>query len=440
MLACRPAAGDDDADARGGQVHAFVQDLRGDERVVDAGAEVLEDAGALGDLRLVGDDRQQEPARQGVRSAVALGEEQRAVAPVPVQQLLDVGELGRRRERDLLVALVGGHGAPPLRALRRAHDELRPPVGARHPDALAHDERPVHRARLVVGAALVVGQLHENALDVVVGEIVAGEVAHPLAVDDGSDQRFEVGVAAVEALRGCGQAHPVRREAALGRQRVGGAGQVMALVEHGETEAGPEVLHVEEGGVVGRDGDGLDAMVAAAEDADLHPEPLAQQPVPLPDQVEGRRHDDGVAAHRVHGQQRHLGLAGPRRQDDDPAPLRGPPRLDRLGLEGSRLAAHPQPPVENAVAPGLVLVRDPAAHKRPHHRRIGGGRGAEPPGPRVPPAGVGQPRLGGPVEPADVQRAGGEAKADSHLEWRGVAPPPIIIRGAAARRGRARRR
>ena len=236
-------------------------------------------------------------------------------------------------------------------------------------------------------------------------------------------------MAAVQALGGRGQAEPIGREAALGRQRVGGAGQVMALVEHGEAEARAEVLHVEEGGVVGRDGDGLDAMVAAAEDADLPPEPLAQQPVPLPHEVEGGRHDDGVAAHRVHGQQRHLGLAGPRRQDDDPAPLRGPPRLDRLGLERSRLAAHPEAPVENAVAPGLVLVRDTAAQQRPHHRRIGGGRRAEPPGPRVPPAGVGQPRPGGPVEPADVERAGGETKADSHLEWRGAA---LIIRGAAA--------
>ena len=62
---------------------------------------------------------------------------------------------------------------------------------------------------------------------------------------------------------------------------------MMTFVEHREAEAGAEVLHVKKGGVVGRDGDRLHEMVAAAEDADLQPKALAQQPVPLRDQIEG---------------------------------------------------------------------------------------------------------------------------------------------------------
>ena len=177
-------------------------------------------------------------------------------------------------------------------------------------------------------------------------------------------------------------------------------------------------------------------MVAAAEDADLPSEALAQQPVPLPHEVERRGDDDGVAAHRVDGEQRHLGLAGAGRQDDDAAPLRRAPRLDRLGLERPGLAAHLQAAVELAVAPRLVLVGDAAADEGPHHRRVRGGRRPEPPGPRVPPAGVGRRRARRPVEAADVERAGGEAEADGRVARRlghGVAADHT--RGSTAGRG-----
>ena len=412
MLAHGPAARDHDADVGGGHVHPFVQDPGRDERVAGAGREVLQDPDALGDPGLVGDDRRQKAAGQRVGGVVALGEQQRAVAPVPVQQRLHVGQLGGRRERELLLALVRGQCPPAFDALRRADDELRPAVRVRHADALADHELAVDAARLVVRPAFVPGQLHENPLDGVLGQIPAGEVARVPAADDRSHQRLEVRVAAVDALRGRAQPQPVRRQAVLGGQRVGGARQMVALVEHRQAEARAEVLHVDEGGVVGRDGDRLDQMVAAADDADRAPKPVAQQTMPLRDQIQGRRHDERVAPHRVDGQQRDLGLAGARRQHDHAAPLRGAPGVQRLRLERARLPAHLQAAVQRPVPPRFVLVRDPAPHERPHHRRVGGGGRAEPARARVPAAGVRQPgalRLG---ETADVQRAGDEAQGN----------------------------
>ena len=54
-----------------------------------------------------------------------------------------------------------------------------------------------------------------------------------------------------------------------GRLAVGRAGQVVALVEDDQAEPVAEPLHVHVGRVVGRDGQRLDVVVAAAEQADL---------------------------------------------------------------------------------------------------------------------------------------------------------------------------
>ena len=221
-------------------------------------------------------------------------------------------------------------------------------------------------------------------------------------------------MASIDAFGGRGQSEPIRREAVLGGKRIDVAGQMMALVEHHQAEARAEVLHVEEGGVVRRDGDRLDEIVAAADDADLTPKPVAEKPVPLRDEIEGRGDDERLATHGVDGQQRHLGLSGAGGQDDEAATLRGAPRLQRLGLEGTRFPAHPQAAVERAILPRLVLIRDPVLNERADHRRIRRRGRAEPPGASVPPAGIRQRRVRILDEPADIQRAGDEAKADGH--------------------------
>ena len=63
--------------------------------------------------------------------------------------------------------------------------------------------------------------------------------------------------------------------AQVGGQAVGRAGQVVALVEDDEAEPVAQPLHVQVGRVVGRHGERLDVVVAAAEQADLDAEAQA---------------------------------------------------------------------------------------------------------------------------------------------------------------------
>ena len=219
-------------------------------------------------------------------------------------------------------------------------------------------------------------------------------------------------MAAVDAFRRRGQPEAIRCQAVLGGERVGCARQVMTLVEHHHAETRAEVLHVREGGVVGRHGDRLDPVVAAADDADVAPQAVGQQPVPLRDQIEGGRDHERVPPHLVEGQQCDLGLPGPRGQDDHAAALRGPPRLQRLRLEGARFAAHLQPLVEHAVLPRPVLAGDPLPNEFPHHPRIGDGGCAKPPRAGVPAAGVRQRRALFLGQSADVQGTGDEVQAN----------------------------
>ena len=198
----------------------------------------------------------------------------------------------------------------------------------------------------------------------------------------------------------------------LGGERVGGARQVVAFVEHHEAETRAEVLHVDEGGVVGGDRDGLHAMLAAAEHADRAPQPLAQQPMPLRDEIEGGRHDERVAPHGIQRQQRHFGLPGPGRQHHHAPRPRRPPGVHGLRLKRARIPTHLQAGVQNAVLPRLVLVGDPALHQRANHRGIGDGRRTEPPGAGIPAAGVRQRSAALLRESADVQRAGDEAQGN----------------------------
>ena len=126
----------------------------------------------------------------------------------------------------------------------------------------------VDRALGVVLGALVGRELDDDALGLVLGEVVARELDDVLAVDDGADERAELGVAAVGALGRRREPEAKRREARARGQRVGRAGQVMALVEDDEPEARAEVLHVQVRRVVGGDGERLHVVLAAADEAD----------------------------------------------------------------------------------------------------------------------------------------------------------------------------
>ena len=187
---------------------------------------------------------------------------------------------------------------------------------------------------------------------------------------------------------------------------------MVALVEHDQTETRAEMLHVDEGGVVGRDGDRLDLVVTPADDANPAPQAVGKEPMPLRDQIEGRRHDERVAPHLVDGQQGDLGLPRAGRQHDHAAALCGAPRLQRRGLEGPRVAAHLQTLVQHAVASRVVLVRDPTPHQCPHHLCVGDGRCAEPARTGIPATGVRQPGAFRPGESTHVEGAGDEVQGN----------------------------
>ena len=73
-----------------------------------------EDLAALGHLGLVGDRGDQEAPADVEGGRVVLGEEDRPVVPVVVEELLDGVHLGRRREGELPMLPVGGEGPAPL--------------------------------------------------------------------------------------------------------------------------------------------------------------------------------------------------------------------------------------------------------------------------------------------------------------------------------------
>ena len=100
----------------------------------------------------------------------------------------------------------------------------------------------------------------------------------------------------VGALGGRRQAEPERGQGEHGRLAVGRAGQVVALVEDDQAEPVAEPAHVQVGRVVSRDGQGLDVVLAAADQADLGAEGQRQLVVPLVHQVDRRRDDQASAA------------------------------------------------------------------------------------------------------------------------------------------------
>ena len=185
---------------------------------------------------------------------------------------------------------------------------------------------------------------------------------------------------------------------------------MVALVEDHEAEARAEVLHVQVRRVVGRDRERLDVVLAAADDADRAAEGGAEQVVPLADEIERRRDDERAAPLVVDGQERDVGLAGARRQDDDAAAAMRAPRRERLGLVRPRLAVDASARGELRVAARSVVVRDLRGDERAHDVGVRDRGGAVAPGARVPRAGG---RCADSVRPAaHFERAGHERDGD----------------------------
>jgi hypothetical protein len=294
-----------------------------------------------------------------------------------------------------------------------ADDEVRPPAGPGHVDALGAQEVPVDLAGGGVLRAFLGGEGDADPYGLVFRQVGAAELDDVLAVDGRPDQHLQICLTTVGAFRGGGQPKAVGRQAQPGGQGVGRTGQVVALVEHHQAEPRPQVFHVQVSRIIGGDGDGLDVVVAAAQQADRFAERRPQPVVPLAHEIQRGRDHQGAPLAILEGQLGDQGLARAGRQHHD-APAAGLlPGRQRFPLVGPGLAPHHHRPLQLLVGPGLILVADPAPHQGPDH--VGVGRGWRPVAgrPRIPGA---RRRQGHRIrrQPLDLQRPRPKSQLNHH--------------------------
>ena len=93
MFAHRTGAGYDDSHAGCRHIYAFVEHLAGDQHGITPLPEGIQEGDSLGRLGVVGDDGKAEGGSDTVGGRVVGGENDRAVVPVDLEQLVDLSEL-----------------------------------------------------------------------------------------------------------------------------------------------------------------------------------------------------------------------------------------------------------------------------------------------------------------------------------------------------------
>ncbi len=358
VLPHRPRPGEDDGDVGLRHVDPLVEHLGGDHRGELARVERGEDAAPLLELGLMGDRRQEEAARDRIDRGVVLREHDGAISRVVVVEPRQHGVIARRAPPQRPLPPVGRERAPARVALRREHEEAPPPLRAppcgcrarggsrgRCRDRARRSRAPRPRAAPPSAPS---GRRRGTRREL-------GDV---LAIDDGPDgvlRRAQVG-----ALGRGGQAQAERRQSEPRRQPVGGARQVVALVEDDQPKAIAEPVHVQVRRVVRGHREVEHLVVAAAHDADRETERPRQHVVPLVQQIERRHHDERAALPREDRERRHVRLPRAGRQHDHAAVAVPPPRLQRLGLVGERLVPRRGRERERGVLPRLVHRLDAA--------------------------------------------------------------------------------
>lgn len=239
---------------------------------------------------------EEQPSRELEDGGVVVGEDDAAVGPMELQELLDDRQFAARGEREPPLFAVGREGCTAVGGAGGEGDEAGPAAGRGHADSvLAHEvEVALAGCRVVFEFGLRHGD--PERLDGVVGEELSGELADLAAVDGGPHSLVEQEVAVVGPLGGGGEAEPEGGEEVVGRQDVGGAGEVVDLVVDHQAEAVADAFGVDVEGVVGGDGDRLDLVRASAEESHLgEPEVGAEAVMPLEHEVDGGNDDEGVA-------------------------------------------------------------------------------------------------------------------------------------------------
>jgi hypothetical protein len=203
-----------------------------------------------------------------------------------------------------------------------------------------------------------------DALDPIFRQEIACKLLDLTAVDDGADQLGVKRFAPVGTLRRRGQAEPIGGDGAEGGDLVARTGEVMALVEHDESETISPAFQVDVGRVVGGDGQGLDIVVAAADQTHGRAERCKHFSVPLVHERNGRRDDECGPADVSDREKRDQCLAGPGRQDDHAPASLIPPGLQGLALMWKRRARGAQLAFERLKMAGVVRVRELVAAQR----------------------------------------------------------------------------
>src|SRR5215212_12061117 len=126
VLAARGAPREDHGDVSLWHVHAFIQDVRGNDGTVAALAEAVQDLLAFAGRRLVCDTGYEEPGRERVDLIHALGEHDGTVLPVPLQEAI---------ERSTL-ALGGGPDLTPASRRQKSLSSPRVARGRHHDESL----------------------------------------------------------------------------------------------------------------------------------------------------------------------------------------------------------------------------------------------------------------------------------------------------------------
>ncbi len=145
--------------------------------------------------------------------------------------------------------------------------------------------------------------------------------------------------------------------------------------EHAEGVA--DALHVDVGRIVGRDGDRLQIVSAAADDAAMDAEGCFEVEVPLGDEIERRRDDEGRSPFAGHGQLCDEAFSGASWEYHHAASAVLFPGLERFALIIKGDALELEFEIDIDVSAGLVVEWNLGARQVGEHAAVGYGRPAK---------------------------------------------------------------
>jgi hypothetical protein len=134
---------------------------------------------------------------------------------------------------------------------------------------------------------------------------------------------------------------------------------MVALIEDYKAETIAPAFQMDVSGVVGRDGELLKIIVAAAQESYRNHKCRQQLIVPLVQKVDGGRENDRRPGGSLDRHDREMGFSGSGGKNYYAAGTLAPPGFQRFDLVWERISAGSQRPRSWLVASSVVLVLDP---------------------------------------------------------------------------------